>query len=48
MAAVGENIRALYCSLSESVSCVLRINEGNHFAEPDIRTAKAFLWVIGE
>ena len=48
MAAVGENIRALYCSLSESVSCVLRINEGNHFAEPDTRTAKAFLWVIGD
>ncbi len=27
------------------VSCVLEWNEGNHFKEPDIRTAKAFAWL---
>ena len=27
--------------------CVLEWNKGNHFKEPDIRTAKAFAWLIG-
>jgi predicted alpha/beta superfamily hydrolase len=47
MAAVGENIRRQYEILNESgVNCVLEWNEGNHFAEPEIRTAKGFAWCI--
>jgi len=31
----------------EGVECVLELNRGNHFREPDIRTAKAFSWLLG-
>ena len=48
MAAVGENIRRAYdCLAGQGVDCVLEWNRGNHFTEPDIRTAKAFAWLIG-
>ena len=48
MAAVGENIRGAYdCLAGQGVECVLEWNKGNHFKEPDIRTAKAFAWLIG-
>ena len=43
MAAVGENIREQYNILySHGVNVTLEWNEGNHFTEPDIRTAKGF------
>ena len=48
MAAVGENIRRAYdCLAGRGVECVLEWNRGNHFKEPDIRTAKAFAWLLG-
>lgn len=48
MAAVGENIRRAYdCLAGQGVECVLEWNRGNHFTEPDIRTAKAFAWLLG-
>jgi predicted alpha/beta superfamily hydrolase len=28
--------------------CTLEMNQGNHFKEPDIRTAKGFAWLIKE
>ena len=35
------------CLAGQGVECVLEWNRGNHFTEPDIRTAKAFAWLIG-
>ena len=47
MATVGDRIREAYALLSGSgVKCTLEWNEGNHFKDADIRTAKAFSWVI--
>lgn len=49
MAAVGENIRALHRELAERrKSCVLEWNIGGHFKDTDLRTAKAFRWVMEE
>ena len=28
--------------------CTLEMNQGNHFKEPDIRTAKGFAWLLNE
>ncbi len=43
MAAVGDRIQKGYELLKDrSVNCILEWNQGNHFKEPDIRTAKAF------
>ena len=47
MAAVGENIRALHRELAERrKSCVLEWSCGGHFKDADLRTAKAFGWVM--
>ena len=47
MATVGDRIRETYSLLSErGVRSVLEWNEGNHFKDADVRTAKAFSWVI--
>ena len=49
MATVGDRIREAYALLSQrGVKCVLEWNEGNHFKNFDVRTAKAFSWVIKE
>ena len=47
MATVGERIREAYTLLRENgVNCILEWNEGNHFKDADLRTAKAFAWVL--
>ncbi len=47
MATVGDRIREAYSLLSErGVKCVLEWNEGNHFKDFDLRTAKAFSQII--
>ena len=47
MATVGDRIREAHSLLFEQgVKCVLEWNEGNHFKDADVRTAKAFAWVI--
>ena len=47
MASVGNKIREAYELLSnQGVKCILEWNEGNHFQDADIRTAKAFSWII--
>ena len=47
LAAVGGRIRELYGLLSsQEICCTLEWNEGNHFRDPDLRTAKAFAWVL--
>ena len=47
MATVGTRIREAYALLqNKSVNCILEWNEGNHFKDADIRTAKAFSWLL--
>ena len=47
MATVGSRIREAHALLKErGVNCVLEWNEGNHFKNTDLRTAKAFTWVL--
>ena len=47
MSKVGECIREGYsCLQRKGVCCTLEWNSGNHFKEPDLRTAKAFAWVM--
>ena len=47
MATVGDRTREAYQRLNEQgVDCVLAWNEGNHFKDAEIRTAKAFAWLL--
>lgn len=47
MATVGDRIREAYEHLSgKGLSCILEWNHGNHFKDPDLRTAKAFSWLL--
>lgn len=47
MRTVGDRIREGYELLrSCGVRCTLEWNSGGHFKEPDLRTAKAFAWVL--
>ena len=47
MSMVGNRIRTAYDLLADQqADCVLEWNEGNHFKDVDLRTAKAFIWLI--
>lgn len=47
MAQVGNCIRSGYDWLKEcGIDCTLEWNSGNHFRDPDMRTAKAFAWIL--
>ena len=47
MAAVGSRIREAEEILkAQGIPCTLEWNPGNHFRDADIRTAKAFAWVL--
>ena len=47
MAAVGDRIREAYALLKEQgIHTNLEWNQGNHFRDADIRTAKAFAWLM--
>ena len=47
MSQVGNAIREAETILKEAgKDCILEWNAGNHFKEPDLRTAKAFAWLI--
>ncbi len=47
MATVGDRVREAHVLLKErNVNCILEWNNGNHFMDADIRTAKAFTWVM--
>ena len=49
MAAVGDHIRTLHSRLTErGADCTLEWNSGGHFKDADLRTAKAFQWVMEE
>lgn len=48
MATVGDRIRDAYNLLKgQGVNTILEWNQGNHFRDADIRTAKGFAWVMG-
>ena len=47
MATVGDRIRESYELLkNQGIETILEWNHGNHFQDADIRTAKAFAWVM--
>ena len=47
MSTVADRIREAYCLFqNRNKKCILEWNEGNHFREPDLRTAKAFAWLL--
>ena len=46
MSTVGKAIKDIFEFLSQGTDCVLEWNEGNHFKEPDLRTAKGFAWLL--
>ena len=47
MAVVGDNLRTLHSQLTaRGVDCTLEWNSGGHFKDADLRTAKAFRWVM--
>ena len=49
MAAVGDNIRTLHSQLTaRGVDCTLEWTSGGHFKDADLRTAKAFRWMMEE
>ena len=49
MAAVGDNIRTLHSRLTaRGADCTLEWNSGGHFKDADLRTARAFQWVMEE
>lgn len=50
MATVGDNIREYYNLLSKDNTnkVIMEWNEGNHFVDSDIRTAKGFAWIMSQ
>ena len=49
MAVVGDNIRTLHSRLAErGADCTLEWNSGGHFKDANLRTARAFRWVMEE
>ena len=47
MSQVGNAIREGQAILDKAgVDCILEWNKGNHFKNPDLRTAKAFAWLM--
>ncbi len=51
MRTVGDNICKQYELLKTDPACsksTLEMNQGNHFKEPDLRTAKGFAWLMNQ
>ena len=47
MSKVGDCIREGHAWLRDrGINCTLEWNQGNHFKEPDLRTARAFVWTV--
>lgn len=46
MSSVGNIMRDIYSLLSTQIHSILEWNDGNHFNEPDLRTAKGFSWLL--
>ena len=49
MATVGDHICSLHSHLvKRGIDCILEWNSGGHFKDADLRTARAFRWVMEE
>ncbi|MCR4597097.1 MAG: esterase [Lachnospiraceae bacterium] len=49
MSTVGDRIEEAHDLLSGAgADCTLEWNSGNHFADPELRTAKAFAWLLND
>ena len=49
MAPVGDNIRTIAAWLpAQGIETTLEWNRGGHFQDPDLRTARAFAWTLGQ
>lgn len=49
LANVGSAIKEIYGHLiKENLICTLEWNPGNHFQNPETRTAKGFAWLLGD
>ena len=49
MCTVEDRLREVYAILNtQGISCTLEWNPGNHFRDADIRTAKAFAWILNQ
>jgi uncharacterized protein YjcR len=47
MSTVDKRIQEVYEYLKEKgVNCIFEWNKGNHFMDAEIRTAKAFSWLL--
>ena len=47
MATVEDNTKAIYeMYLSKGIDTIFEMNQGNHFTEPDKRTAKGIAWLL--
>ena len=47
LAQVGHRVRALEAQLkARGTDCLLEWNPGNHFRDPELRSARAFAWVL--
>ena len=46
MARVGDNIQSIFNVLDAKIDATFEWNEGNHFRDPDLRTAKGFAWIL--
>ena len=47
MATVEDKLRGIYAQLqTQPLTSKLEMNQGNHFKDPELRTAKGFAWVL--
>ena len=47
MSTVDKRIQEVYeCLKEKGVNCIFEWNKGNHFMDAEIRTAKAFSWLL--
>ncbi len=48
MAKVEDCIQIMRDALTNQCDCILEMNEGNHFMDADLRTAKGFAWTLNK
>lgn len=48
MAKVEDCIQIMHDALTNQCDCILEMNEGNHFKDADLRTAKGFAWILNK
>lgn len=48
MAKVEDCIQIMRDAFTNQCECILEMNEGNHFKDADLRTAKGFAWILNQ